>query len=250
MLEIKAAPFVEALEALAFARASIAHNGVSFTGKMSAQHRSQSISLVNTIAKAANSLKANNAKREAKFVLEKLEEEGITYEEFRGFLDGLSRLLKGEIAGTKFFVLEPEKSRFFKRAPAVFGVQSVASFPKAEYDLEEAGKCFAAARNTACVFHLMRAMEIALQALCGNLGLEKVDKRWGFLLADIDGKLKGMPDGDLRSSWSLARSSLWHVKEAWRNETMHPSDKYTDEEAKDVLEATRAFLKSLSALTT
>jgi hypothetical protein len=94
----------------------------------------------------------------------------------------------------------------------------------------------------------MRAMETALQALCLQLGVVNVDKRWGFLLTDIDNAVKRMPDDEDRARWSLVRSNLWHVKETWRNDTMHPGDKYTDAEAREVMDAVKVFLRSLAPL--
>jgi ABC-type uncharacterized transport system involved in gliding motility auxiliary subunit len=38
------------------------------------------------------------------------------------------------------------------------------------------------------------------------------------------------------------------VRVAWRNETMHPKTTYTEEEAKEVMDAVRLFLKDFSTL--
>jgi HEPN domain-containing protein len=157
------------------------------------------------------------------------------------------RIFTNEVAGTKLFAMDKGAAAYYGRAAEVFGMEPVVAFPGAEFDLEEAGKCLALARNTACIFHLMRAMELALQALCARLGVTDVQKRWGFLLQDIDNALEAMPK-DARQQWSTVRSGLWHVKEAWRNDTMHPNEKYTDEEAREVLYAVKVFLRSLAPM--
>ena len=57
-----------------------------------------------------------------------------------------------------------------------------------------------------------------------------------------------MKKGPRRSQWNAAHSMLYHVKEAWRNTTMHPGQKYTDDEAREILEAVKTFIKQLSPL--
>ncbi|MFZ1980558.1 MAG: hypothetical protein WAU61_04570, partial [Smithella sp.] len=47
----------------------------------------------------------------------------------------------------------------------LFGDFVNAKFPSASFDIIEAGNCFATARYTACVFHLMRVLEIGLSTL-------------------------------------------------------------------------------------
>jgi hypothetical protein len=41
---------------------------------------------------------------------------------------------------------------------------------------------------------------------------------------------------------------LYNVKVAWRNQVMHPHDKYTPDEAKDILGHVEAFMKTLASL--
>jgi hypothetical protein len=117
-----------------------------------------------------------------------------------------------------------------------------------EEDLDEACNCLALARATACVFHLMRAMEEAVKILGTKLGVTNVEKEWGKILSDIGAKIEAMPKGQSRDEWSACHVNLYHVKQAWRNSTMHPKETYTTEQAKEVLDAVFAFLKQLATL--
>ncbi|HEY1682888.1 MAG TPA: hypothetical protein VGF98_14675 [Candidatus Tumulicola sp.] len=62
----------------------------------------------------------------------------------------------------------------------------VARFPTMIEDIEEAEKCNSLARSTAAVFHLMRMMEIGVQAFGNALGLVGTPhKTWGAISNEI-----------------------------------------------------------------
>lgn len=129
-------------------------------------------------------------------------------------------------------------------APA-FGVEVDDAFPTAAAEISEAAKCLAFQRPTATVFHLMRAMELAVQKLAERLGIPKIEKEWGKLLSDISKEIESMPKGSARNAWSSIHVHLYHVKQAWRNDTMHPKTTYTENEAENVFEAVKIFMIAL-----
>jgi hypothetical protein len=47
----------------------------------------------------------------------------------------------------------------------LFGETVGQKFPSCAFEIEEAGKCLGFSRNTAAVFHLMRALEVAIKAI-------------------------------------------------------------------------------------
>ena len=127
-----------------------------------------------------------------------------------------------------------------------FGDDVSLAFSGAKYDIEEAAKCLALRRATACVFHLMRTMEYSVQRLCAKLGITNVDREWGKLLSSIDEAIKAMGKTDEANDWSEIRSSMYHVKQAWRNTTMHPNKTYTEEQAEEIFRAVKSFLVHLA----
>jgi hypothetical protein len=80
-----------------------------------------------------------------------------------------------------------------------------------------------------------------------------VERNWGFVLGEI---WKGIEakwpttgarmSGDGETFESLY-ASLDAVKNPWRNSTMHPANKYTDDEAEHIFLAVRAFMTKLAA---
>ena len=135
----------------------------------------------------------------------------------------------------------------------LFGSKVETKFPLAAEDIEEAGKCLALQRPTGCVFHLMRAMDVAVKRLAKRLGVKTVDKEWGKILSDLSGAIAAMPkvnkaDQKKRDAWALAYVNLYHVKQAWRNDTLQPKATYTREQAHEVFTATREFMIQLAGL--
>ena len=57
-----------------------------------------------------------------------------------------------------------------------------------------------------------------------------------------------MPSGEVRDLWSKSHVHLYHVKQAWRNDVMHPKKTYTEEEAKAAFSAVKSFMHHLSDL--
>lgn len=129
-------------------------------------------------------------------------------------------------------------------------------FKEAHRDAEEAGKCLAFGRNTAGVFHLMRVMEVGLRELGGSLNDASLDPKtnptWEKILGRCDKEL-AKPYKERSPEWaadgsffSSATADLRAVKDAWRNPTLHVERFYDGEEARDVWNAARAFMRHLA----
>src|SRR5439155_6631659 len=97
-----------------------------------------------------------------------------------------------ECASFSVFALESSKQPFLMK-PALFGEQVTTAFPSVAFDVEEAGNCYAFARPTACVFHLMRVMETGLKALGRSLNDPRFDPKtnptWETILRRCDDEL-------------------------------------------------------------
>jgi len=164
-------------------------------------------------------------------------------------------ILMFELKGRAF--LQVQRQDLFEKGSALFGPDLPIKFPDASFEIDEGGKCLALERGTACVFHLMRAMEIAVRATARCLQIsdpiKPSERNWGFILGEIK---KGI---DAR--WPTAASrhggdgaffetlyaSLSAVRNPWRNATMHVEKRYTVEEADDVLAAVRGFMRLLAS---
>lgn len=127
-------------------------------------------------------------------------------------------------------------------------------FPSAISDIEEAGKCIALGRYTASVLHLMRVLDWGIGAQAKALGVVLPRPEWGKLLDHIEKALRALPaDPQKPADWkdveqfhSEAATHFRHLKNAWRNAAMHGRDKYGEEEARQIYDNVRGFMRHIA----
>jgi hypothetical protein len=128
-------------------------------------------------------------------------------------------------------------------------------------DVEEASKCFAMARYTASVFHLMRVVERGVLEMEVFLNRAPDPKaHFGSVISKLEdlvqkNKFDQVP-AHLRSYLSFMREVLPQVhavKDAWRDKVSHVDNKivpvgtFSEEKALEVYSATRSLMKKLSS---
>ncbi|MBU4164343.1 MAG: hypothetical protein KKF36_09490 [Alphaproteobacteria bacterium] len=146
------------------------------------------------------------------------------------------------------FLVPTDRQKFFEdKSP--FGRPVELSFKPLLDEIECARLCLGYGQPTASVFHMMRVMEGAVSLLAKQLQLPDTTLEWGKLLSGIDAKIKDMAKDDDRKKWSERRAHLWHVKECWRNDTMHPRRSYSQTQAEELFSAVGVFMRSLVILT-
>ena len=161
--------------------------------------------------------------------------------------------LQDELDSQYFVHLDEQDVQFYGQK-AAFGAVVAKKFPKAAEDIEGAGNCLALQQPTACVFHLMRAMEIAVRRLSNRLKVTITPQTtWRQMTGNMDPKIKAMPERTeqqkrKKNDWEAARANLHHIGSVWRNNTMHPANSYTRSQAGDVFNAVRVFMTGLSCL--
>lgn len=148
--------------------------------------------------------------------------------------------------------LTNEEARLYHSKEPLFGKDVFEKFNDAARDIAESGKCLALGRNTACVFHLMLAMERALRAMAAKIEAEVYDKhgnfdRWSVIVGNVKAAIPTLPKKK-QDAWTDAHNLLWGVGKVWRNDTMHPAEAYSDEEARDVFNAVKVFMARLADL--
>lgn len=142
---------------------------------------------------------------------------------------------------------------FWKQRDPLFGKAVADKLPDMAEDIEESGKCLATQRYTASVFHLMRVMESAVEKFAGLLNIEPIDSRgkdkgWQNFLNEANKAIRLLPQDTYAKRLDGISAHLYHVKSAWRNETMHPKATYTREQALAIFAAVKAFVSDLSEL--
>lgn len=175
-----------------------------------------------------------------------------SFEQIANRVDDLTNRICDTLNSQFFLHIKPEMVELYNNTK-LFGEEVTDKFPDAAEDIENAGKCLALVQGTACVFHLMRAMECAVQTLGRKLNVtvidtNNVDLSWGKIIANITTPVEAMPKGSIKDRWSEAVTLLVHLKQTWRNPTMHPKKTYTAEQANKIFVATRSFLMCLAVL--
>lgn len=169
--------------------------------------------------------------------------------ELRQQYNDLAGRLRDELESTLCYGIDPSHITYFTTKHR-YGTGVANRFAPAADDIEEAGKCLAFGRATACVFHLMRVLEVGLQALADKLQIS-MEQNWQKLLNSVNGAIKRLPHGtaeekELLSKHSAAALFLQQVKDAWRNDVMHPRASYTEEQAQEIDGVTKSLMAKLA----
>ena len=175
----------------------------------------------------------------------------MTYEEVKAGVNDVLDRMNDETFSQLFIQIPSEVASYYADDPQ-FGEQAASRFPKITEDIQEAAKCFAVGRYTACVFHLMRVTEFAVQQLGKRLAINLVgEKNWANILDEVDKAIKVLPIKNShqkakRNRLAEASAHLRMVKDAWRNDVMHPKETYTEEEAERVFRNVKDFMVHLA----
>lgn len=171
----------------------------------------------------------------------------ITYERMQPLFAELLNRLYDETKRA-FVLLVPSARAEYYLSDAPFGEAIATAFPQASFDLREAARCFALGCGTACVLHLMRAVEGVLEAAAGHLSISYQRNGWGPFMAAmrkaLEVKYPRKDDHELRRFFDEFLERIAALKDAVRNPSMHGVTHYNMEEAEDVFRATRAFMKT------
>ena len=141
----------------------------------------------------------------------------------------------------------PDMIRYLDKSN-LFGEVVSTAFPACIEDIAEAHQSFALGRYTASMFHLGRAMELAVKAVARRMRIRIKRDDWQSYLTAMNDKISKMPfktpqQKAKRAPFAQTAAYLLHFKEAWRNPTMHPKKTYTRDEALEVLNGAGAFLR-------
>jgi hypothetical protein len=170
-----------------------------------------------------------------------------------------------EVGKHCFLMVNPTMAIYIDQVD-IFGPEVTAVFPSAQADLTQAGNCLAADCNTAAVFHLMRAAEIALRALARDRGVSyprsSVDEQQcGILITSLDTKLNQLRSADKKlwpsetvkneqiRFYHAATIELRSFNEAWRKHVCHAGGDsfYDHHQAISVFEHVRSFMQMLAS---
>ena len=189
-------------------------------------------------------------------LLKNLDNPETTYGQVVQQYDHLDWRLLDELSGVHLFVLPEYLRAYFEPAEPLFGKGVAEKFAAANEEIDEAGKCFALRRSTACVFHLMRVMELGVQRLGSKMkiAINPKTETWYQIMQHVDNAIKAMPvksalQKTRKARYAATAAHLDGVRIAWRNDVMHPKATYTEDQAKEVFDSVKLFIRDLVGLT-
>jgi hypothetical protein len=102
-------------------------------------------------------------------------------------LKEITSRIRDDCSARLYFQVAPENTDLMREDVAHFGLKVEKVFWPANEDIAEAAVCLALGRTTACVFHLMRAIEAAVFVMAKRLRVRRKDQKgklrtWGQLL--------------------------------------------------------------------
>jgi hypothetical protein len=172
----------------------------------------------------------------------------------------LGRRIRDDCEGVRLLYVSPVLERFYFEPTGAYKESVITNFPEVKVDVEEAGKCLALERFTACVYHAMRIAEHGLRSLAGDLGIDlgKADKStWGQIIQECEHKIKADMQSISLSKrtkeqqerlqfYSDAAIQMRYFKDAWRDDVAHVRATYTQEQAQIIYDSVRHFMTQLS----
>jgi hypothetical protein len=175
---------------------------------------------------------------------------GEVVKEFQTLLEAIEDDIKSE----GFYHYKHTKAILVARIPGDWN-RTIAAFPSAKNDIEEAVDCYAMEHETACVFHLMRVLEHGLRELAGAVNLTFDVQQWHNIIDKIESAIRGIGDkwsaSLVKSDWmqfySESARHFFFLKEAWRNHVSHNRATYDETSAKAAMEHVRDFMNHLSS---
>jgi hypothetical protein len=166
-------------------------------------------------------------------------------------LHHLFRTIELELGFAIFVQIPADRHGYYELLQSRLNENIPLKLPSVVSDLEEGSKCFALGRPTACVFHMMRVMEISVQILGKKFKVKLAqEKNWQVILDQINKAIKNVHPKTSRGKnllreYAIIASHLYSVKVAWRNSVMHPKASYTEDEAEEVLRQVIIFVNHL-----
>lgn len=203
-------------------------------------------------------------------IFERLDTKVLAVDELTALFAELRRRIEEDLEESVFYQVESERVRlcfarsrsnnltefFIKTPEEFFSADVVKKFPSTAEEIAEACRCFAFGRNTACIFHLMRVLELGLTPLGAIFGVSLAHTNWAPALDQIESSIRKMSNDpswtaqvdwrDQQEFYSQAASYFRVLKDAWRNHTAHARGRYDQSEAMDILVAVRGFMQKLA----
>jgi len=172
----------------------------------------------------------------------------------------IGNMVRRELEVRKFLLIPSPDDKKVRQAKP-FGNAVYFAFPSARVELTNAGTAFAVELYTASVFHLMRATEIALRALCNDRGITSIKNapvdmmQWETIIKALEtetqqivnwpnslGKIKVQAE----EFYNGATGHFRGIKDEWRNHVAHTRTDYLRSRAEEATFHVRHLTQTLA----
>jgi hypothetical protein len=178
-----------------------------------------------------------------------------------GHLSAVLTRAPDDLGGRLALVLPSGKTKLYEPPAPLFGAAVDTKFKrKARREISEAGKCMALGRHTACVFHLMRTVEVAIESIRVCLQLpaptKGQHKAWGAVLERLRQEIERREKLDYAHQWSSPADkkffeevymALVAIKDGCRDDTMHVESDYNEDEAEHLFAIAKGFMQKVAS---
>jgi hypothetical protein len=195
-----------------------------------------------------------------------------TVEKMLWEMDEIEVAIRRDLSKSSFMFFPAESAlyvdhhRTYNNLPPLLGADVAAKFPQASKEMSMAGTCYGTECHTACVFHLVRVVEIAARVMVSSLNVEKELKNmkghripaklatWEQLVTALQKGVDAKRDKvgtsirrkETHEFYNHAVSQFRSFKDAWRNKVSHKRKTYGAGEAKDIMENVKQFMTHLA----
>lgn len=182
---------------------------------------------------------------------------GFNISEMAATMDGIFQAFIRELVGIKCLFVEPTKIQYFEQE-MLFGNEVSQSFPSAAPEIKAAGNCLSIGLDTACIFHLMRVIELGLRALAKKLKVKFKNSpveylTWEKIIPAIDSEIaklnqtsKGKKKSETLAFYHGLVGEFNAFKDVWRNNTMHTRCTYDEHQALSAFNHVKGFMQRLA----
>jgi len=198
--------------------------------------------------------------------IEQALDQGIATSRLLNLLEGLRERILDELPKRAFYQVATESLWFYHPDPderaklvirplrLIVGDEVYNAFPSTHYDLDEAIKAKIAVRYTACVFHMMRVLEVGLRVFAARFKVSTDQANWGTMIDQIEKAIRDIAsDPNKPANWKEERayyseiaSNFAMVKDAWRNHVAHGNKRYEEGEADSIFRYICQFMNKLA----
>ena len=159
-----------------------------------------------------------------------------------------------------FLFVRVDRRHLYEQLEAPFGEAVESKFSEASRDIAAACRCLALDEWTACVLHLMRALETPLHTLADCVGIsfpgplelqnwkniiDEIEKKIDSQVKALENQKRSLSRNRELKSYAEAAMQFRHFKNAWRNNAAHGRDHYDEREAVVVFDAVRSFMQTI-----